>query len=453
MRRYLLLLVLAGCPKAEQPALPAASTSAPVMTPSPGATALVTRLVDAKGHFFVLEKDPAVAAVMALGDQAVPALIDALEKDERPTHVEFDREREYEKVSYSPVYRIAWWLLERMFATSYFKTSDAQYAINRSPAERARVAAELRAEWRKVGAVTREERWYRTLADDNAQPAAWNDVAAKIFEWVEDLHFYDPSDVTKGAKMQGEVLRGHAAPTVSELVVRRIAAVELGDACELARLLARWDRTAAESVLVQQMRRAIAASGDGFEEGHCIWSLATVRAKLGDASAIDEYAAWIARTKPPHDLWDPSSFQPMGQNASRPSIVAAGERLFAAGSPWLPLIGSRERAGLLGQHLYGVPAFKRHVIASLADKSSVGVVEISASGAWSLEMTDLGFSTSTPAGTDGFPTSPGKVTVRLRDYYAYQVAHQYKAPAFELYWPEARRDAAIVAIVAWVTAQ
>src|SRR5262245_8363875 len=164
MHRWLLVLAFAGCQKTAVAPSRAAPTGLAV-TETSRAASLVARLVQAKGGFWNVAKDPVIAALLALGDEAVPPLIDAVEHDERLTHIEFERDHELEDVSYAPVYRVAYWVLERLIATSYFASQKPEFAIIRGAEGRAGVAAELRAEWRRVGALSREERWYRTLAD------------------------------------------------------------------------------------------------------------------------------------------------------------------------------------------------------------------------------------------------------------------------------------------------
>ena len=142
----------------------------------------------------------------------------------------------------------------------------------------------------------------------------------------------------------------------------------------------------------------------------------------------------------------------------RPSLDKASEVIFGPGSTWIPIIpstptpGASHRAQVLDQRLYGVIGFQRHVIAALGDNRIVGTVDTSGGGHWGVKMLG-GWSFSTSTEEPAVPAGSTSAPVRARDYYAYKVAHQTGAPNFELYWPLTRRDAAIVAALAWVTAQ
>lgn len=451
MVRLMFVFCILACGERPPPAQVLANTS-----PS-RATDWIARLHEVSGNFHRLERDEVIVALLALGNEAVDPLIELVEFDSRTSQVVFDRERDHEKIVFVPVYRLAYWLLQRLIDTSYFVSANAELRMLRG--ERAKVAAELRAEWAKVGKLSRADRWYQTLADDAAGQVQWMDAATKILQFVPDPHVYDPFDVTKQLPLQGKELRTRE-PSVTSLLVRRIDAVAPRNACELARLLGRWEPAAAKVHAARVMQAAIGASGAMFNFDHCIWSLAVVRAKLGDDVALDEYARWIAHTDPPHDTWDRLVFQPMWVYASRPMMQQAAAILFGPGSSWLPLVPDTQthppasaRAELLDHPMYRVPAFQSYVLGELAVKRAIGSVETNADRSWSFRLANgINASTRAPDDVAGYPGA-GTHPIRVCDYYAYKAAFQHGAPRFELFWDQLRRDAALPAITNWVRAQ
>jgi hypothetical protein len=428
---------------------------------SPGAHTAdaIAQLDSVSGNFFELEKQPVIAALLAAEGDAVEPLIDVLERDPRTSRVEFDREHEFEKIVYAPVYRLAYWILERVIDTGYFVSSNAEHRMWRDPAGRKQVAAEIRAEWAKWGKHTRAERWYATLADDDETPEHWMAAANKIFEWVPNPHAWTAYDVADRKPLQGASLRARTHPSVTELVEKRLPVMAMHEACELVRLLGRWDRPAALSLGARLMTDAIAKSGTTTEYSACVWVLAIVRWKLGDDVALDDYAAWLANLSPPTgDYWDRGLFDPMIDNALRPSMVAAADKLFGAGSSWLPFIpdapgpGVMARSGLLETRIYRVPAFQRYALSQLADTHVLGQIDVRSDRGWGYHLTN-GMNMSTRAEPDAkdFPAQPTPMPLRACDFYAYFATRfDSHAPAFALYWDEAHRDRAIVEVAAWL---
>jgi hypothetical protein len=433
-----------------------AACSSPAMTSRVSES--IAKLDTVSGSFSSLERDPVIAALLAADGEAVEPLIDVLAHDDRTSKVEYDREREFEPVTYAPVHRLAYWILERLIDTSYFVSANAESRMWRDPTARTQVAAELRKEWATWGKQPRSDRWYATLKDDHAKPEEWMAAAKKIFEWVPNRHAWTPYDVADAAPLQGAALRAKHSPTVTEMIETRIGQVEPHDACELVRLLGRWDRGATLRLAAKRMRDEIAGSQT---PGTCVWIMTIVRQKLGDDDAVDEYARWIATVPPPTTTsWSDAWFWPMIDNPARPSVTAAAEKLFGPGGSWLPLIPDQPGPGVFGREalvksrLYLVPAFRRYVAGQLADQHVIGQVLVG-NRDWSYRLANgMNLSTSVDAGADGFPIAPGEIPLRVCDFYAYHLADgQRGRPAFELYWDVTRRDLAIAQLLTWLRAQ
>ncbi len=305
------------------------------------------------------------------------------------------------------------------------------------------------------------EPWYRTLADDHATPDAWLDAVANIMV-QPDL---DHPEVFRGGS-----LRSHAAPSVSELLERRISSpgVTIDAVCTFADALLRWDPAVGKPIAAREMARAIKLSvgADNQAHGAGIATLALHRADAGDATALDEYAAWLVTLTPTESGWgDRDSFVPMALFADRPAIAKASDKLFAPGSPWLPIVSPKARTPhhedpefLLDPATLGSPGgfiaasgLNRHVVAALGDNRPVGTLTVQP-GELAIEYRSGNSSSITRADTADAPTGTTR-TVRVCDYYAAHLASHDGAPVFDLAWPDARRDKALGEFAIWVKAQ
>ncbi len=305
---------------------------------------------------------------------------------------------------------------------------------------REQLAATIRTYWNAQRSLSLPERWYQTLADDHAAPHEHVMAALYIAE-------------------RGAPLRSHAAPTVSDLLAHRIdAAADVHDACFMADAFERWEPAAANPAIVKLMNRAIREAGALDKEGECIGQLGEMRDSNGDPAGIDDYARWVEQTKP-----DPSAqmtllFLTMEKFVTRKSVRHAIDTLFAAGSPWIPLIdltGKRwDFADLVSTPLLAVPSFNKEVLAELADTRIYGTLEMIEPRKFSVRRVAAeggGLDSVIDATATLVPALGARQPVRVGDWIAYQL--RGTAPPFELYWPEAKRDAAIKAIAAWVRRQ
>ncbi len=303
-------------------------------------------------------------------------------------------------------------------------------------------------------AVTDEERAFAVLADDHATPEAWQDAAAALV--------FAP-DLDHPKAVRGEPLRGRSSPSVTDLIVRRVATpgLDLDVACGLADALLRWDPPAGKPVAAQQMTRAIHAT-DGRDHA-IIATLAVDRADAGDLVALDDYAGWIVTLAPSESGLDHDSFVPMALFPDRPSIAKASEQMFRDGSSWVPIMSPVPRKvehmapdyllapsnlGKVGGFI-AVSGLNQHVVKALADKRVVG--KLTVHDGLNLEWVDGG-SSSVPTG-DPAPPDGTTRTVRVCDYYAWQLSAHPGAPAFELTWTDARRDQAFAPMITWVKRQ
>ena len=225
--------------------------------------ALIARLEDVRARKWgqpggiMWEGDAVVSALVAKGEPAVPALLDAWEQDDRLTrtvsfHRDFFRSRHVVPA------RTAAAVIVRTILDVRFES-----------------LAEARAYWAKHGEKPPAVRWYDTLRDDSAGREKWLEAASNIVR---------PGDVTvtaggwvgtpdrRGAgppPPRGEALRDRK-PTVQSLFALRAEMIcEDGTpgtdemwahqaACRLALMAFRWDGADARPLLTEQYRRTVA---------------------------------------------------------------------------------------------------------------------------------------------------------------------------------------------------
>jgi hypothetical protein len=226
-----------------------------------------------------LADDAVVKDLIRCGDAAVEPLLDCLENDTRLTRsVHFWRDFAHRR-SLLGVHEAAYVALSGILQTSFFSTGSTGDDLSARGMEgRKEVAASVRAYWKEFAGVPLEERWYLTLRNDGASPAAWLQAAANIARPI-DVQI-EPSSMLGGwvkvpqrapgcePPLAGEKLRPRRDPGVTSLMTDRIERLTwsgpprssddmftMHQACTLALCLAKWDPVAARPVL----RKTIAA--------------------------------------------------------------------------------------------------------------------------------------------------------------------------------------------------
>ena len=218
-------------------------------------------------------------------------------------------------------------------------------------------------------------------------------------------------------------------------------------AANLAMNLVAWDPAAAKPLLRPLTARC-------RDAGHLSSALQLIDARVtaGDTTALDEYAAWITDMTDDQENNVGNPFTLMVAHPEHPSIARAAEKLFGdPKSPRRPAITpndtNRFRNNMWSWGLLQFPAYRTAVLEMLREKAAVGVITVNEQtamiqmGNWS-EGRNLD-------GTDAPQLYEGPF--RGCDFVAFQLAGGIPAaPRFELYWPEAKRDAVLAATVAFV---
>ncbi len=418
-----------------------------------------------------LGEDPIVQALIKEGEPAVEPLIAVFENDTRLTRsVQFWRDfARYRSVL--AVYEAAYVALSGILDASFFQAvSTGDHLTARGVSGRREVGKQIREHWAKWKGISLEERFYRTLMDDSAGADQWVTAAEKITQ-PTNVQIIPSSSIMQtsmttplapGQKptLRGEVLRTKTTPSVSALFAQRFRAMpDTRHACALAESFAAWDAKAAlphVSAFVKSAIGSWATSTDHSLAGSCIASLTSARVDGGDASALADYGAWLAKTSPKDAEYDLDRFfAPMIAHPTSPAIIASANAVFAPSSPWVPFVSDKSSYMLeriLELDLWKLDAFKKHVASKLADKTKLGTITIQSKDGVHIQTPS--FSSSRGMDPNDPLTAPIGTVMDLRtcDEYAAQISSSQvaNAPAFKVSWRESDRDAALAAMLKWV---
>ena len=411
-------------------------------------------------------------ALIAAGDAAVEPLLAAFESDDRLTryfaHGEtFESYGSYGLVS---VHEVARSLLLDIFQTKMIPGATETIVDGDAVARRSQADA-MRVFWAKNRSLSELDRLYRTLDDPQALTAEWIDAAEKLTKRDDR----DPSSA-----MKGEPLRSRTNPSVTELLARRIEAIDPADsrllpdpdtpfknsletANQLARLLATWDRNGAIPALRSRVKRttrvvsglsAESSKADGLKGD--IADFTVIRHRAGDPTALDDYAAWVVTTTPNrYDKFSDTIFGPLCLFADHPTIQRASVALFDnPRSPWVPLFRRGDKSGLMLDHLVsgpmlGVAPFRKLVRAGLDDQTVVGSVTTDPKGEIEVKIgneyrCNVASQTDSPRQPDPGTSQP----IRVADLHLWKLGVIDGLPAIQLWWPLAERDRLIAVAAA-----
>ena len=421
-----------------------------------------------------------VDELVAEGDEAVEPLLKALETDDRLTRTVSEGRGSSLERTVQPVQEAEFAALVRILQTSEFAALGPVFLRKTSddPAAKKAAAETIRKAWEKTRSVPLVERWYRTLQDDSAPPGQWAEACGMIA--MPESPRALPSSRTSRPSPRGESLRDRRNPSVSDLMIRRARQLKVqpfagslnqgfSGACEIASYIVAWDGKAALPLL-KEMSDACRERSDRFKaegayqsvDGLLGWALAQFirdRVDLGDASALDDYAAWL-RTTPPKVLQynTEGALIPLYLHPEHPAIAAAARWMFTdPGSPWLPIEPRARGVEIPSMHnFFATPlivaaGFREGTIAALADRSPYGNISMTPGASVEVKANrGLTWKTgASPAQREGL--APGaSVSFRTCDYVAWQLSELEGCPRIELFWPEARRDEAIAACVAYL---
>jgi len=431
--------------------------------------------------------------LVAHGEAAIEPLLRVMENDTRLTrsvsfHRNFFRSRHLLTVS-----QAAYNVLTRILKTDEFGGALGEDRWSDDLTKRRSLARRIRAHWSKFKGVSLQERWYRTLQDDKAGQAAWLQAAANIvtppgeyahpFGLSHSVSFGAPRGKEKRAA--GESLRAKTRPSVSELMTRRTREIteearalrwlvwNIAGSAQMALALARWDARAALPLLREQTRLCLDVKSADEQEvsqaGPILVALTLSRVRLADAAALPQYAAWMRRA-PLTSLFhgEMTLLEPLVRYPRNAAMENLNNWLWNdAQSPWSRFLGGKTVSFLddvFETPLLRTPGFKKHVLRELVNTAYLGTIRlnkpenINSRGELAIVLNAKGFSMDMGEGAvkpDPFKPAPGVTgTFRVCDFYAWMLYRRQKqwkhAPRFELYWPQAKRDAAVRQSAAFV---
>ncbi|HLW66025.1 MAG TPA: hypothetical protein VKS79_12010 [Gemmataceae bacterium] len=427
--------------------------------------ALIERLDEVEYRDVFGRVDRISGALVQEGEAAIEPLLDCMQNDNRLTRAQppgFCNRGESREVYY--VHEVAYDMVTTILHAwpRDFEPAFTDRIVERPEPTRQELVERLRAYRRKTAHLPFAERWYQALANDQAAPDQWLH-AANILVMDESRYLsraniwydvYRQPAAEPTPKLVGESLRGKKDPTVTALLLKRMVQVHSNSiASDLAACLARWEPALALPVLINQSRNCRKARAIGS-----FLDLMQLRVEAGDERALYEYADWLRRTEPSNN--SDYSQRPerqlllMCQNANHPALGRAADYMFHnSKSPWLARFANDQNKDSrifwheLNERLYHVPAFQRALLLELTNKAKAGDAEL-VDGCLRVEA-EFGFG----QGGNDDPQFPNRVKTDFRfcDYVAYKIGRGYAgAPRCELYWPEARRDAAVKACQAFL---
>jgi hypothetical protein len=431
---------------------------------------------------------PVVQALVREGWDAIGPLLDCYEHDERLTRViPASHTGPRADLTVLGVRSAAYAALERLIETPQFASPyPARTTAQEEEAARKTSAQGIREYWKKYRGLSREERLFAILRDDNDQ---WLEAASIIVQpnnkpvmplvsWGYPWGL--PLDVADATRMLGEPLRVKEKPSVTELLIKRIHDVlergkdsaddagALNGACNLAFCLTKWDGQAGLGVLQELCAGAFQKLAPTHYSSLCshmdlagqLSAMIQLRARAGDTSALREYALWLKAVEPQHFfLQIGPMLTPLAKFPDSPAWTGLWEVLFDdEKSAWFNYLLEQNRPdpkrmsspSLNVQVFFGTPVinngrFRKFAVRLLREKSACGkIVGEAAHGYWLDQrlsvMRRFGYTVEGPK--DGSEIN-GK-QFRTCDLYAWLLSHRIKdAPEFQLYWPEAKRDGAI----------
>jgi hypothetical protein len=432
-----------------------------------------------------ISESPVVQSLIKEGRPAVEPLLECLANDRRLTRAVGFHRNFFPSRYFISVGEAAFAALRGIFEVDHFgPLTEHGYQDEASADQRRVIAEEIRAYWEKSKGRTRQETWFRVLADDKATSNQWVEVAQKIVEpdrasqggdrfRVEGaIRLNDPfhvaeNDGDRDRPLAGESLRSKKDPSLTELFVKRSDEMarlakpqELNffawdPVCDLMLCLAKWDRKSALPLihrclvdLRMPMQNQPLIGNQGLENlAERFALLAEAGVQAGDDAIVHDYVAWLRATAASDfSFFHLSIFMPLWRHSENPKMTELARWLFLAeDSPWHPIhdLKPLNSSRMINSPLVGVPAFRELLKREFTNTSPIGHFTVSREGLSLEAMHSMMSAASYYAPDVELPKSAEKQPLRACDFYALQISRLEGCPRYELYWPEKRRDAVL----------
>ncbi|MFO0712093.1 MAG: hypothetical protein U0353_19745 [Sandaracinus sp.] len=415
--------------------------------PAEGDEALVRALGEVAlepRHLGRLAEAPEVSAVVARGEAIVPRLLEALD-DERTITRTF-RIGMRHRVTVMPRYEAVWAALATILDHEVSVPSAfSDYLFMNEPGVLGTARSEMRAYWSTHGSESPLDRRWAVLQQEDA-PVADRAIAAvwiaapgaspRFFRLAAHVEGTWPSEA---ATMQGEALRAHTAPSVTELLVTLLHASLASDetrayACDVAYAGARWDASAFGAAAADDLLAMVQAPSGVFCQASLVNALGVAVPRLPLEllrSAPDALLATTSDDVIEHVVaWS-------ADRGFRTELTRAYRE-----TPRLAALARIEPAAALARR--GVAPSRDWLRARLSDEHEGGTLSTRSEAGW--------LATDTVSSTVDVAHPPSEpMTVRACDVTAHYARIALAIP-FDLSADEATRDAALAQMRAAIDA-
>ncbi len=391
-----------------------------------------------------LADDVVVRELIQIGEPAVEALLEVLEHDDRLTRsVHFWRDFARSRTVLG-VHEAAYAALAAILQASFFEVVATGDNLSRRGREgRQALATAIRAHWRQFRNMPLHDRWMAMLEDDSAGGRRWIEAANNIV--TPENVTRQPSSMMGGwtqtnpngsTALRGEPLRDRQNPSVTDVMSQRVSALPPREACVLVGALDRWDEQGARPALRTFLTRC-----ESDAECQCTPLLFS---RLGtERGILRRYARWLSHQNLSDGFVDLSYLlQPAIEHDSRTARRAA-EQFLAR-----PELAESLRHQRLDAPLFELDVFRQRLASILEDRTVVGTLSVTSDGGYSYTLANGGGGGGGSLRVDDIEVQ-GEVPLRAADDMAMRIDVE-GAPEFRIVWSEARRNAALDALVAWL---
>lgn len=439
-------------------------------------------------------KDPLIAAIVAEGEPVIPALLDALEKDDRMTRTYFVPPRRMRPPVHFTTRTAAWGAL-----VALWPMADAMEGELTS-----QKVAKLRQTWEKTRDLSPAERWLEVLRDDTATPTSWLAAARGLTNHVLPKQG-EPTPPDWQPEMLGAPLKATAGEEITQLLLKRTKTIATAPAkrrsspgydivtnLQLANCLAKWDLTQALPTLQELSQSAKKAIEEEAAEGERRSSMSPAppsmtrpsprprvmaphrsplmsaytfivldRLEAGDDSATADYTELLQKSDPGEMMMGGGQITiPLWKYPDNPRIQAAAEPYFNRflaqlssedGSPW-PMYSLMQISQI---QMVGCPAFRKFAATVLRSEETLGTAElVEQHGQWGIQVKSRrGGSIRLRSRLDEaeiVKLTKAPVEITLGDYQAAQLDSWDAKRRFNVLAPEAERAAARENLAKWL---
>ncbi len=435
-----------------------------------------------------LGTDERVKALIAVGDAAVEPLLKCLENDRRLTRAASYHRSFYPKRTIITVADAAYVALSGILQQSFFRAQSTSDNLSGRDLEyRREIAQQIRNHYNRYKNMSREEKWYQILQNDDEPAETQLQAAANICREsnIQVIPSSSAGFVTMrnpdaaSVQLTGEILRSKNNPPVSELLNRRAmeylprnesaaaSSRAFHGAQQMAVLSAKWDLPASLPIL-REVGDAIYRELPKYESFKAerlelLVPLTIQRAKAGDKAALRQYCETLLASpyllgKNDNSAWE-GHLRPLCTFPEEAIVIATAEAIFnAPGNGWSHYFENFKDARRIQDWLFvefmRLAPYRTHVRNGLDDKSAIIKWEtvISDNRVNSryeyLDGGGSGMSTGPLDGIKDDPLPPGDQTtqiLRVCDVYAKALSALKEGgyPNFQNYWNEKDRDRAI----------